>query len=66
MSTFVTRCRTCGREFAPDHRAIVAATWRTCPTCQPPRTEETHCERCGRVLRAGPRTICARCLGVPR
>jgi len=64
MPTILITCRQCGREFAPDHQAIVAATWRTCTACQPPRSEETRCPKCGRVLRTGTRTLCAACLGV--
>jgi hypothetical protein len=66
MPTFVTTCRTCGREFSPDHRAIIAATWRTCFACQPQPSNESRCERCGRVLRVGKRTRCLGCAsGVP-
>ena len=61
MTTFITRCRQCGQEFEPDHRAIVAATWRLCPACQLQPRDETRCERCGRVLRAGNRTLCLGC-----
>jgi len=63
MTTIVTTCRTCGAEFTPDAEAIRVGCWRVCPTCRPTPTE-THCERCGRALRAGPRTICAACLGI--
>jgi uncharacterized OB-fold protein len=63
MTTIITTCRACGREFAPDRRAILAGAWRLCPACRnagaPP---ETRCERCGRSLRAGSRTICLGCL----
>ena len=67
MPTFMTTCRTCGREFEPDHTAIVAGTWRICPVCRSPLASEqleapSHCEGCGRVLRAGTRTLCYSCL----
>jgi uncharacterized OB-fold protein len=63
MTTIITTCRACGREYEPDRRAIVAGAWRLCPDCRaagaPP---ETRCEHCGRPLRAGSRTICLGCL----
>jgi hypothetical protein len=65
MTTILVTCRRCGQEFVPDKRAILRSAWRLCPVCQPQSSEESHCEHCGRVLLAGPRTICARCLGVP-
>jgi hypothetical protein len=61
MPTYLVHCAKCGAEFAPDHRAIVTATWRLCPDCQPQPHEQTRCERCGRVLRAGKRTLCLGC-----
>ena len=63
MTAIVTVCRQCGTEFEPDHSAIVAGAWRLCPTCRP-SSAETRCERCGRILHAGSRTICAACLGI--
>jgi hypothetical protein len=67
MTAVVTHCRQCGNEFKPDHAAILAGSWRTCPTCQPSGASEqpaapTHCEACGRTLRAGARTLCYSCL----
>jgi hypothetical protein len=66
MTAIVTTCLGCGAEFEPDHTAIVAGTWRTCPTCRPGEREHpaapTHCDGCGRVLRAGTRTLCLTCL----
>jgi NMD protein affecting ribosome stability and mRNA decay len=67
MTTIATTCKTCGQEFAPDRWTILAGTWRVCATC---RTENgadrpaasCRCERCGRPLRAGTRTLCYRCL----
>ena len=60
MTTFVTRCRQCGAEFEPDRRAIVAATWRLCPACQPqPATRPAASDvdaSCGRN-----RTLCLGC-----
>jgi len=35
MSVIVV-CRRCGREFAPDRRAILAGRWRLCPACRDP------------------------------
>jgi hypothetical protein len=63
MTAFVTTCRQCGTEFEPTHDAIIAGVWRVCPGCQPSPSDATHCERCGRELRAGQRTICLGCLG---
>jgi hypothetical protein len=63
MTTFITTCRTCGREFAPGREAIRAGSWRLCPGCQPPLHEETRCEGCGRVLRTAGRQRCLSCLG---
>ena len=65
MTTFITRCRTCGVEFEPDHAAIMAGRWRICPACQPAAMSKppTPCERCGRPLRAATRTLCLSCLG---
>jgi hypothetical protein len=67
MPTIVTTCRECGAEFEPTHDAIVAGTWRTCPICRPPPASEqpaspTRCDGCGRVLRAGTRTLRYTCL----
>ena len=62
MTAIVTTCRDCGIEFQPDHAAIIAGTWRICLTCRPQASEETHCERCGRLLRAG-RILCLSCAG---
>ena len=31
MPSILTSCRSCGREFVPDRRAIVAGTWRPDP-----------------------------------
>jgi hypothetical protein len=62
--TAVVTCRTCGATFEPTSEALRAGTWRTCPNCRPPNAEETRCRECGRVLRAGTRTICAACLGI--
>ena len=68
MTTITTTCRRCGREFTPDHRAIVAATWRICPACRPQLSDqirrEVRCRECGRPL-AGTRDVCVRCVGVP-
>jgi hypothetical protein len=61
MTIITTTCRRCGAEFAPDHRAIVAGSWRVCPACQPQPRDETRCERCGRVLRGRKRTRCLGC-----
>jgi len=67
MTAVVTACRECGQEFEPDHAAILAGSWRTCPTCEPSRASQhpkaqTRCEGCGRVLRAGHRRVCLGCL----
>ena len=64
MTTILITCRQCGREFAPDHRAIVAAAWRLWRTCAPKSTEPSHCRECGRPL-AGNRDLRLQCLGVP-
>ena len=65
MTAIITTCKSCGREFTPDHRSIVAATWRTCPACRPQPTEEHRCTQCGRPLRTAGRRLCLSCLGVP-
>ena len=65
MTIITTTCRRCGQEFEPDRRAIVAGSWRLCPACQPQPPEETHCERCERLLRTAGRRLCLSCLGVP-
>jgi hypothetical protein len=70
MTSMLTTGRICGQRSDPDHRANITATWRTCQACRPaavpaPDDSGSRCERCGRPLRAGTRTICARCLGVP-
>ena len=62
--TVIVTCRTCGQEFAPDHSAIVAGSWRTCPACRPAPTETRRCTACGRVLRAGTRDVCLSCAGL--
>lgn len=31
-----TRCRRCGREYDLDRAAILAGTWRLCPSCRTP------------------------------
>jgi hypothetical protein len=62
--TAVVTCRTCGAAFEPTPEAIRGGVWRTCPTCRTHPAEETRCQECGRVLRAGVRTICASCLGI--
>jgi hypothetical protein len=64
MATYIVHCKQCGREFEPDHRTIVAATWRLGPACRRQPAEEQHCTQCGRVLRAGKRTLFASCLVV--
>jgi hypothetical protein len=33
-------CRECGTPFEPGREAIVAGSWRTCPACQPQRSDE--------------------------
>ena len=69
MTGFITHCRRCGHEYEPDHKAIVAATWRLCPACQPQLSDQTRhesrCEQCGRPLRTAGRRLCLSCLGVP-
>lgn len=68
MSTITTTCR---REYTPEHRAILRGGWRLCPACRPaaapPDDPGTRCERCGRPLRAGKRSLCYACLtgGLP-
>ena len=64
MTAFITRCDQCHVEFEPTHDAIVAGAWHTCPACQTkdPPAPTTRCEGCGRVLRAGTRTLCYTCL----
>lgn len=64
MTGFITRCRRCGQEFEPNQQAIIAATWRLCPTCRPQPTQKTCCRECGRPLRGTTRTLCAQCMGV--
>jgi hypothetical protein len=61
MTTILVACRRCGREFTPDQRVIVAGAWRLCPGCRPQPSTEARCERCARILRAGPRTLCLGC-----
>jgi hypothetical protein len=65
MTTYIVDCKQCGRAFEPDHRTIIAGSWRLCPTCQPQPSGESHCERCGRALRTTGRRLCLTCLGVP-
>ena len=67
MSGLLVTCRQCRAEFEPDHDAIVAGSWRTCPTCQLSVPSEqsaspSRCEGCGRVLRAAARSLCHSCL----
>jgi hypothetical protein len=56
MTIIVTTCGLCGQEFEPDHRAIVAGTWRLCPACRvsedAPRGSVV-CPQCRRVLKSG-------------
>jgi hypothetical protein len=69
MPTITTTCKTCGKDFEPDHRAIVAANWRLCPACQPQPSRETRgeerCDQSGRPLRTAGRRPCLSYLGVP-
>jgi hypothetical protein len=66
MGAIVTTCRRCGKDFEPEPEAIARGQWRTCPACtaQPPSEPEavTHCEGCGRPLKAAGRTWCYACL----
>jgi len=68
--SILTHCRRCGVEFEANRRAIVGGAWRLCPACRdpepsaPPSPPTDRCAACGRPLRAGKRTICARCFGV--
>jgi len=64
MTAIHMTCRQCGQEHTPSHEDIVRGPgyYRFCPACRPPDREATHCERCGRVLRAGTRTLCYMCL----
>ena len=64
MTTFITTCRECGREYEPTPESIRAGTWQRCPACSPAPAELNHCQECGRPLRLTSRTVCARCLGV--
>ena len=70
MIALLAACRACGWTHEPDRAAIVAGTWHRCAGCRaaeeaPPRpTPSGACHECGRPLRAGGRTVCARCLGV--
>ena len=60
-------CGSCGIDYEPTKDRIVRGQWRTCPACSgmPVDLPTTACEGCGRPLRAGNRTLCLRCLGVP-
>ncbi len=36
-------CKTCSREFEPDHADYIRGRWRTCPDCrQPPRRRSRY------------------------
>jgi hypothetical protein len=67
MTVVITTCRQSGTEFKPDHAAIRGGSWHTCSICRLSVASEhpappTQCEGCGRVLRAGTRTLCHTCL----
>ena len=68
MTAIALACRTCGTEFTPTRDDVIRGPvhYRTCPTCRPAAVNEeptsTTCEGCGRVLRAGTRTLCYTCL----
>lgn len=34
MPELLTICRSCGREWTPDHTDYVRNTWRICPDCR--------------------------------
>jgi predicted amidophosphoribosyltransferase len=67
MSGLIVSCITCQHSYEPASRVILTGTWRICPACAPTPPSDaptTRCEQCGRPLRAGNHTLCARCLGV--
>ena len=65
MTTILVRYRQCGQEYTPARVNVVRGPnhYRVCPACRPPSGADTHCERCGRRLRAG-RTLCLSCAGL--
>ena len=69
--TVTVECPRCATTYEATGAEIAAGAWRRrCPGCPPPPpaaeppAAESTCEGCGRPLRAGKRTVCARCLGV--
>jgi hypothetical protein len=65
--TIQTVCKICGALIEADRERILAGNRRPCDRCRGTERQApacTACELCGRPLRAGKRTVCARCLGV--